>query len=43
VVSQGAPPAPSLTAQVEGLAQLHADGVLSDDEFAAAKKRVLET
>jgi hypothetical protein len=43
VVSEGAPSAPSLAAQVEGLAQLHKDGVLSDDEFAAAKKRVLES
>ena len=43
VVPPGAPAGPSLAAQVEGLAQLHADGVLSDDEFEAAKKRVLET
>ena len=33
--------APSLREQLEGLAQLHADGVLSDDEFAAAKRRLL--
>jgi hypothetical protein len=44
VMSPGAAPTvPSLADQVEALAQLHTDGVLSDDEFAAAKKRVLET
>jgi hypothetical protein len=42
VVSAAAPPVPSVSEQIEGLAQLHADGVLSDEEFAAAKKRVLE-
>ena len=42
-VSPDAPPGPSLSAQLEGLSQLHADGVLTQDEFEAAKKRVLET
>ena len=44
-----APPAPAaapaggsdLTAQLNQLAQLHAAGVLSDAEFAAAKQKVL--
>jgi hypothetical protein len=35
-------PTPSLSAQLDGLAQLHADGVLTDEEFASAKQRVLE-
>ncbi len=34
-------PSPSLAGQLEGLAQLHAEGVLTDDEFAAAKRRLL--
>ena len=32
---------PSLAEQLEGLATLHADGVLTNDEFAAAKRRLL--
>ncbi|MGC5166216.1 SHOCT domain-containing protein [Luteimicrobium sp. DT211] len=40
-----APPAPAAqdptTAQLERLASLHASGVLSDEEFAAAKARLL--
>jgi hypothetical protein len=32
-----------VTARLKDLAQLHADGTLSDDEFAAAKAKVLET
>jgi len=37
-----APPgAASLAGQLEGLAKLHADGVLTDDEFAEAKRRLL--
>jgi len=32
---------PSLAEQLEGLGRLHTDGVLTDDEFAAAKKRLL--
>ena len=41
------PPAPAaaagsdLTSQLQQLAQLHNAGVLSDDEFAAAKAKVL--
>jgi hypothetical protein len=30
-----------VTAQLKDLGQLHADGTLNDDEFAAAKARVL--
>jgi hypothetical protein len=30
-----------VTEQLRNLAQLHADGTLSDDEFAAAKAKVL--
>ena len=32
---------PSIHDQLTGLAKLHADGVLTDDEFAAAKRRIL--
>lgn len=47
---QPAPPAPepaesggsdSMSAELERLAGLHRDGVLTDDEFAAAKKSLL--
>ena len=34
-------PAVDLTAQLQQLAQLHESGVLSDEEFAAAKQRLL--
>jgi len=34
-------PAPDLTAQLQQLAQLHDSGVLSDEEFAAAKQKLL--
>jgi hypothetical protein len=34
-------PAPDLTAQLQQLAQLHESGVLSDEEFAAAKQKLL--
>jgi hypothetical protein len=37
-----APPGPDVAGRLKELAQLHADGALSDDEFAAAKARVLE-
>ena len=33
--------APDLTAQLEQLAQLHTAGVLSDEEFATAKAKLL--
>ncbi|MFN8482354.1 MAG: SHOCT domain-containing protein [Anaerolineae bacterium] len=36
-----APAAPSLTDQLAQLSQLHNAGVLSDDEFAAAKAKLL--
>ena len=38
------PPAPAgtdVTSQLNQLAQLHASGVLSDEEFSAAKQKVL--
>ena len=41
---QAAPPPAAgadLTAQLNQLAQLHASGVLSDEEFAAAKQKLL--
>ena len=34
--------APSMSDRLRALASLHGDGVLTDDEFAAAKKRLLE-
>ena len=37
-----AEPAPDVVTQLERLGVLHAEGVLSDEEFAAAKRRVLE-
>ena len=33
---------PTLAEQIKGLAELHADGVLNDAEFAAAKRRVMD-
>ena len=33
--------APDLTAQLQQLAQLHDSGVLSDEEFAAAKAKLI--
>jgi hypothetical protein len=40
---QQAPPPPEedATAQLQNLAQLHAQGVLTDEEFAAAKAKAL--
>jgi hypothetical protein len=38
---QYAPPPANAADQLEHLAQLHASGVLTDDEFAAAKAKVL--
>ena len=40
---QQAPPQPEedTTAQLQNLAQLHAQGVLTDEEFAAAKAKAL--
>ena len=35
-------PEPSLAAQLDDLGRLHADGVLTDEEFARAKRRLLE-
>ncbi|WP_210414714.1 SHOCT domain-containing protein [Microlunatus elymi] len=39
--AQPLPPADPTTEQIERLASLHSAGVLSDDEFAAAKARLL--
>jgi len=38
-----APAADDATSELERLASLHASGVLSDEEFAAAKAKVLGT
>jgi hypothetical protein len=35
-------PGPSLAEQLDDLGTLHADGILTDDEFATAKRRLLE-
>ena len=35
--------ASALARRLEGLGKLHADGVLTDEEFAAAKRRLLES
>ena len=35
------PPEEDATAKLQGLAQLHAQGVLTDEEFAAAKAKIL--
>ena len=39
--AQYAPPAADPADELEHLAQLHASGVLTDDEFAAAKAKIL--
>jgi hypothetical protein len=39
--AQEAPPEDDLTAKVQQLAALHSQGLLTDDEFAAAKARAL--
>jgi hypothetical protein len=41
--SPGGASSQDVTARLKDLAQLHAGGALSDDEFAAAKAKVLET
>jgi hypothetical protein len=38
---QYAPPPPDPADEIEHLAQLHASGVLTDEEFAAAKAKAL--
>ena len=38
---QYAPPAPDPADEIEHLAQLHASGVLTDEEFTTAKSKVL--
>ena len=39
--AQQAPPADDKTAELQNLAQLHSQGVLTDEEFAAAKAKLL--
>lgn len=39
--AQAAPPQDDVIAQIERLAALHTSGALSDEEFAAAKKKLL--
>lgn len=39
--AQPAPPPPDPADQIEHLAQLHASGALTDEEFAAAKAQAL--
>ena len=39
--AQAAPAVDPTTAELQNLANLHAQGVLTDEEFAAAKSRVL--
>jgi hypothetical protein len=41
--AQYAPPPADPADEIEHLAQLHASGVLTDDEFAAAKAKILGT
>jgi hypothetical protein len=38
---QQAPAAPDMTAQFQQLAQLHESGALTDEEFTAAKQKLL--
>ena len=38
---EAAPPEEDATAQIEKLAQLHASGALTDEEFTAAKAKIL--
>jgi hypothetical protein len=41
--AQYAPPAADPADEIEHLAQLHASGALTDDEFTAAKAKILGT
>ena len=41
VEAQQASPADDNTAELQNLAQLHTQGVLTDEEFAAAKAKIL--
>ena len=41
--SQYAPPPPDPAEQIDHFAQLHASGAITDEEFAAAKAKVLGT
>ena len=39
---QAAPAQPDMTQQLQDLAKLHEQGILTDDEFAAKKKEILD-
>jgi Short C-terminal domain len=39
---QAAPAEPDMTEQLQDLAKLHEQGILTDDEFAAKKKEILD-
>ena len=41
MAQQAAPPASDPNAELQNLANLHAQGVLTDEEFAAAKAKIL--
>ena len=41
VEAQVAPPAVNTAADIQSLAELHASGALTDEEFAAAKAKIL--
>jgi hypothetical protein len=41
LAQQAAPAEPDTNAQLQNLAQLHSQGVLTDEEFAAAKAKAL--
>jgi len=39
---QAAPAEPDMTEQLQDLAKLHEQGILTDEEFAAKKKEILD-
>jgi hypothetical protein len=39
---QAAPAQPDMTEQLQDLAKLHEQGILTDEEFAATKKEILD-
>ena len=43
MAQQAAPPASDPNAELQNLANLHTQGVLTDEEFAAAKAKILGT
>lgn len=40
--AQAAPAEPDMTEQLQDLAKLHEQGILTDEEFAAKKKEILD-